>query len=179
MLSDVDTASLDLNMAGCTGAQTLDRTVTFSQAMDNTSYLVALSNLKTYIGYTEIQQTAPQTGGGGQFLSFTVALKSKTTTSLTLTFTLSANTCIGTLGVNLAMVNHPLIDAGIVYIDTSATSTELYYLALNAAAAASAQTDVTLTFTVPAKSGSLYIRSWLVGWTGTWASGSAGNDPGI
>lgn len=81
------------------------------------------------IGYTEIQQTCPQTGTG-QTVSFTVAVKSKATTSLILTFTLSANACIGTLGVNVAMINNPLVDAGISYVDTSGTSNSFTLLSI-------------------------------------------------
>lgn len=37
----------------------------------------------------------------------------------------------------------------------------------------------TATFTVASKTGSLYIRSWLVGWAGSWNNNNAGTDPGI
>lgn len=38
----VDTQLLDLNAAGCAVAQTLDRTVTFTQTLDTSNYYVAL-----------------------------------------------------------------------------------------------------------------------------------------
>ena len=42
-------------------------------------------------------------------------------------------------------------------------------LALNATNAASNQVDITATFTVASKTGTPYIRAWIVGWAGTWS----------
>lgn len=76
--------------------------------------------LFTDAAYTGVSQSCPQVGAG-QLSSLNVSVTSKTTTNLVLTFLLSANMCISTLGVNVAMINHPLIVAGISYINTSAT----------------------------------------------------------
>lgn len=74
------------------------------------------------IGYTEIRQTCPTTWNNWQTLSFAVALKTRTASSLTLTFTLSARMCIAALVVNVALINHPLIDAGISFANFAGSS---------------------------------------------------------
>lgn len=53
--------------------------------------------------------------------SLNVSVVSKTTSSLVLNFMLSANMCISTMGVNVAMINHPQIVAGISYVSTLGT----------------------------------------------------------
>lgn len=121
MLLHAETLNIDLNLAGCSTAQTLDRTVTFSQTMDNTSYLVALGNVGHNIGYNQLQQNTPQ-GATLRYISFGLSVKSKATTNLVLTYALSANACFNLVNANVAMITNTLVDAGIVYIDTSSTS---------------------------------------------------------
>jgi hypothetical protein len=72
------------------------------------------------LAYSEVDQNNPQTSSG-QTSGWSVAVATKTTTTLVLTFTLTVKTCIGTVGLNVALVSHPLIDVGIYSIDTSSS----------------------------------------------------------
>lgn len=75
------------------------------------------------------------------------------------------------------MINHPLMVAGISYVDTSSTSTHSFYLVLYTTG--SGTVNVPLSIPVPATTGLTVARAWLVGWNGNWTTGGPGTDPGI
>lgn len=109
----------NLNNAGCSSAQTIDQTITFSQTFDNTSYQTTLGIWQFNLAYYELRQTDPQVVAT---LGFTVAVKTRTTTSVTFTFTQTAKNCIGNLGVYVVMESNPYVEVGIsAQIDTSST----------------------------------------------------------